>query len=319
MEAPQPNGNGRLSRWLSHTRVTCVGWGDAVSLMKGAYDGWMADRAPRLGAALAFYTLLSMAPIVVIVIAIAGLAYGQQAAEGRLVWEIQGLVGRPGALVIQSLLKTARGPGRGLIASAVGLSTLFFGATAVVNELRDALSTIWHVPEKRDQSALRSVVALIKSRFLSFAVVVATGFVLMVFLILNAWLATFGQYAPSTLVMPRWALHAFYWAGSFAILMVLFAVLFKFMPDVVLEWKDVLVGAAVTTLLFSIGKYLIGLYLGSTTVATAYGAAGSLVIVLVWVYYSGAGVFLRRRVYVRLYPQVWLADAQASGTGGARS
>lgn len=132
-----------VTRWLR-----CVAWRDVFALVKITYDGWIEDKAPRLGASLAFYTLLSMAPMTIVIIDIAGLVFGRKAAEGRLVWEIQGLVGRQAALVIQSLLGSARGSGRGLVATLVGLGTLFFGATAVVNELRDALNTIWRVPPK---------------------------------------------------------------------------------------------------------------------------------------------------------------------------
>jgi membrane protein len=275
---------------LPRLRWRCLGWRDAWTLLVGAYNGWMADQAPRLGAALAFYTLLSMAPILVIIITIAGLAYGQQAAEGRLVWEIQGLVGRPGALVIQSLLKTTHGPGHGLVASAVGLATLFFGATTVVNELRNSLNNIWHVPPKRDQSTWQSLLDVLKYRFRSFLMVIGIGFMLMGVLILSAWLTAFDN-TPGMFAMPSWFVQLLYSALSFAMITFLFALLFRFVPDIVLEWEDVLVGSLFTAALFSAGKYLIGLYLAKASIGTAYGAAGSLVAVLVWVYYSAQVFF----------------------------
>ncbi len=271
-------------------RLRCVAWRDVIELVKSTYAGWMEDKAPRLGASLAFYTLLSMAPMTIIIIAIAGLVFGQKAAEGRLVWEIQGLVGRQAALVIQSLLGSARGSGRGLVATAVGLGTLFFGATAVVNELRDALNTIWRVPPKPEQGYLQSVLSIVKVRFLSFAVVVGVGFLLMVLLVINAFLRAFGPYLEE--VAPaHWIPQVVYSIASFIVMTCLFAAIFKLLPDIALEWSDVMVGSIFTAALFSIGRYLIGLYLGKSTVASAYGAAGSLVILLVWVYYSAQVFF----------------------------
>lgn len=252
----------------------------------------MEDRAPRLGASLAFYTLLSMAPIVIVVIAIAGLAFGEQAAEGRLLWQIQDLVGWQGALAIQGLLKSARAAGGGTVATILSLITLFFGATAVVNELRDALNTIWHTPPRESSSNWRSLLAIVKDRVFSFAMVVAIGFLLMVSLVINAWLAAAGKFFSTLLPTPEWALHALDGLITFLVIGLLFAILFKVMPDVRLLWSDVGIGAAVTSLLFSIGKLLIGLYLGKTSFGNTYGAAGSLVIVLVWVYYSAQIFFL---------------------------
>jgi len=274
-----------VTRWLR-----CVAWRDVFALVKITYDGWIEDKAPRLGASLAFYTLLSMAPMTIVIIAIAGLVFGRKAAEGRLVWEIQGLVGRQAALVIQSLLGSARGSGRGLVATLVGLGTLFFGATAVVNELRDALNTIWRVPPKPEQGYLQSVLSILKVRFVSFAVVVGVGFLLMALLLINAFLQAFGPYLEE--VAPaHWIPQATYSIVSFVVMTALFAAIFKLLPDITLEWGDVMIGSVFTAALFSIGRFLIGLYLGTSSVASAYGAAGSLVILLVWVYYSAQVFF----------------------------
>jgi membrane protein len=246
----------------------------------------MADRAPRLGASLAFYTLLSLAPIVIVVIAIASIAFGQKAAQGRLIWEIQDLVGLQGAVAIQNLLKSAQGPKSGSLATLIGVVALFFGASAVVNELRDALNTIWHVPERAAESNWMSLLQMLKTRALSFAMVVGVGFLLLVSLLVNACLAAMGEYFGGLLPMPAWLLQLAYSLFSFAVISLLFGMLYKILPDVKLEWSDVIVGAAATSVLFTVGKLLIGIYLGRASLASTYGAAGSLVIVLVWVYYS---------------------------------
>jgi membrane protein len=294
-----PSNAGGSSTWH---RLTCLNWREVRILVKSTYDGWVADRAPRLGASLAFYTLLSLAPIVIVVIAIAGLAFGEQAAEGRLIWQIQDLVGWQGAVAIQGLLKSARAPGSGVLATIIGLITLFFGASAVVNELREALNTIWHVPPREESSNWRSMVQFLKDRVFSFAMVVGIGFILLVSLILSAWLSAAGKYMAEVLPLPEWVIQVGYSISSFLIITFLFTVLYKVLPNLSLEWTDVTVGAAVTSLLFSIGKYLIGLYLGKTTMANAYGAAGSLVIVLVWVYYS-AQIFFFGAEFTRVYTE----------------
>lgn len=289
-------------------RFGCVPLREIPALVKSTYSGWIQDKAPRLGASLAFYTLLSMAPMMIVVIAIAGLAFGEKAAKGRLVWEIQSLVGWQGAVVIQSLLSSARGWGRGMVASAVGLGTLFFGATAVVNELRDALNTIWHAPPKPEQGYFRSFIGILKDRFLSFVVVVAGGFLLMMLLIVSASLRAFGPYLSELLPVHSWAPRVFYSIASFLLMAILFAVLFKLLPDIRVEWSDVLIGAVFTSVLFNVGKYLIGLYLGNTTVGNGYGAAGSLVIVLVWVYYSAQVFFFGAEftaAYTRRYGSIF--------------
>lgn len=265
---------------------------DLRDLVKDTVTGWIEDNAPRLGAALAFYTLLSIAPTIIVVIAVAGMAFGQKAAEGRLIWEMQDLIGYQGALAIQGLLKSAHTSQSGGLATILGLVTLVFGATGVVNELRDALNTIWHVPPRPDANTWQNLLTWARVRVFSFGVVVGIGFLLMVSLVVNAWLAAVGRFFDSVLPLPEWVLQTAYTLFSFAVIAVLFAILYKVLPDVRLQWKDLWVGAGVTSFLFSIGKLLIGLYLGKTSVANTYGAAGSLVIVLVWVYYSAQIFFL---------------------------
>ncbi len=265
---------------------------ELLGLFKETVNEWINDRAPRLGASLAFYTLLSLAPLLVVIVAVAALVYGRDAARGQLVWQIQGLVGPDGARAIQGLVQGAYKPGTGVIATLLGFLTLAFGASSVVVELRDALNTIWHVPLDRCNTGLSSIFRLVKERFYSFAMILAIGFLLLVSLVLNAWIAAMGKFFASALPTSESLLHLATFLTSFLVVTFLFAAIYKMLPDVRLRWSDVAVGASVTALLFTIGKQLIGLYLGKTSFGSTYGAAGSLVIVLVWVYYSGQLFFL---------------------------
>lgn len=253
-------------------------WG----LLTQTYTEWTNDNVPRLGAALAYYTVFSLAPLLIIVIAIAGLAFGREAAQGQIVGQIQGLVGIDGAQAIETMIEHARSKSTGIIAAIIGLFTLLFGASGAFGQLQDALNTIWDVTPKPG----RGIWGLIKDRFFSFLMVVGVGFLLLVSLVLSAAIAAVGEY------LNQWmASSAVFWqivntAVSLAIITLLFAMTYKVLPDVKLGWSDVWVGAAFTAVLFTIGKLLIGLYLGKSGVGSTYGAAGSLVIILIWVYYS---------------------------------
>ena len=264
---------------------------ELLGMFKETVSEWSNDKAPRLGASLAFYTLLSLAPLLVVIVAVAALVYGHEAARGQLVWQIQGLVGPDGARAIQGLVQGAYKPGTGVIATLLGCLTLGFGASSVVVELRDALNTIWHVPD-RGNTGLSSIFRLVKERFYSFAMILAVGFLLLVSLVLNAWIAAMGKFFASALPTSESLLHVATFLLSFLASTFLFAAIYKMLPDVRLQWSDVAVGASVTSMLFTIGKQLIGLYLGKTSFGSTYGAAGSLVIVLVWVYYSAQLFFL---------------------------
>jgi membrane protein len=284
------------------SRCSIPTWKEFIALGYAAYEGWFADRAPRLGASLAFYTLLSLAPIVIVVVAVAGFAFGERAAEGRLVYEIQDLIGHEVAVAVQGLLATARSAETMTFATLAGLIALFFGATAVLIELRDALNTIWKVQPDENAGRWSFITDTIKERAFSFALVVGIGFLLMVSLVVNAWLAAMGTYFGGLLSVPEWLLQLAYAAISFSVISFLFAVIYKVLPAVRLEWGDVLIGAAVTSLLFTIGRVLIGLYLGKTTLISTYGAAGSLVVVLIWVYYS-AQIFFFGAEFTRAYTE----------------
>ena len=264
-------------------------WCDLKALFSDTVNEWYKHKAPRLGASLAFYTLLSLAPLLVVIVALTAAVYGEEAARGQIVAQLSDLMGRTGATVIEEVVKQARQPAVGLIATLAGLITLFLGATGVVAELRDALNTIYEIPSP-EMSGLKSIILFVRERLFSFAMVLGVGFLLLVSLAINAWLAAMGTWFTGWL--PALVLQVVSTVVSWVIITALFAGIYKALPDVTIEWRDVVLGAAVTSLLFNLGKFVIGLYLGSSTIASAYGAAGSLVILLIWVYYSAQIFFL---------------------------
>jgi membrane protein len=265
---------------------------EIASLGRVAFQNWQDDRAPRMGAALAYYIALSLAPSVLILLGIAGLAFGAQAAEDRFVAQIQGFVGHEGAKAIQTMIEGTRRSSRGVAATILGLATVFFAASAVVSELRDAMNTIWKVPSDTTSSAVQSIVKLVKDRLLSFTLVLASGLFLVASLIGNAWMFAAGKYLNSGDAPPEAIAQSVDWVVSFVVITCLFAFIFKVLPRVPLQWRDVVLGAVATSLLFSTGKILLGLYLGKAGFTNTYGAAGSLIVILVWVYYSAQVLFL---------------------------
>ena len=263
-------------------------------LFREGIAGWNRINAPRLGAALAFYTMLSMAPLLVICVSIAGLVFGAETAEGRVAEQIQDLVGPTGAQAIRSVV-THPGTASGVVAGIVGLGTLLFGASGVLVELQDSLNLVWGV-----KSPFAGLRGLVQSRFLSFAMILGIGFLLLVSLLMSAAIAAAGKFFGQFLPAPEMLLHLASIALSFLVITVLFALLYKIVPDTRIEWRDVWVGAAVTSALFSTGKFLIGFYIGKSGVGSAYGAAASLVVFLVWIYYS-AQVFFLGAEFTRVY------------------
>lgn len=261
---------------------------DLRDLVKAAAAGWVADYAQSMGAALAFYTMFSIAPLLLIVISIAGLVFGDEAARGEIFGQLQQMLGAPGALAVQGLLESVRKPTESMTASAFGLGVLLIGATSVFGELQDALDRIWRAPVRGSSPGLWG---LVRARLLSFGMILGIGFLLMVSLVASAAFAALRKWWGP--LLSDWATiaSAVEFASSFALITVVFAMIYKIMPRVQIAWKDVWVGAAVTSLLFTMGKFLIGLYIGQSGVASGFGAAASLVVVLVWVYYSGQ-VFL---------------------------
>uniref|UniRef100_B8HSD7 Ribonuclease BN n=1 Tax=Cyanothece sp. (strain PCC 7425 / ATCC 29141) TaxID=395961 RepID=B8HSD7_CYAP4 len=270
---------------------------DSLRLLKETFAEWNEDQVPLLAAALAYYTVFSLAPLLLIAIAIAGAVFGEQAARGEIIGQIQSLVGSQGAEAIQTMLQNAQKPeSGGNWATIFGVITLLLGASGVFGQLQQALNTIWEVKPKPGQG-LRS---FLQSRFLSFAMVLVMGFLLLVSLVLTAALAAIGHFFGNLIpgFMLLWQTLNF--VISLVVITVLFAAIYKVLPDVKVPWKNLWVGAGVTALLFSLGRFLIGLYLGSSGVTSTYGAAGSLVVILIWVFYS-AQIILFGAEFTQVY------------------
>ncbi|MEA5608133.1 YihY/virulence factor BrkB family protein [Nodularia spumigena] len=270
------------------------------TLFPETFKQWSEDKASRLAAALAYYTIFSIAPLLIIVIAIAGAAFGEEAARGEIVRQIGDLVGRDGAQFIETAIKNASRPQAGAIASILSVVILLIGATGVFAELQDSLNTIWDVKARPG----RGIMTIIRQRFLSFTMILGIGFLLLVSLVISAGLSALITYFSNALpeIDSIWQMLNF--ILSFAITTVIFALIFKVLPDVRITWSDVLIGALLTSLLFSIGKFLLGQYIGRSTLGSAYGAAGSLVVIIAWVYYAAQILFFGAeftQVYARRY------------------
>jgi len=269
-------------------------------LLVEAYRDWKEDKAARLAAALSFYTALSIAPLLVIVIAIAGLGFGQEAARGQIMDELQGVLGAESARTVNSMIEGANKPRSGIVATVFGVAVLLFGASGVFAELQGALNSIWEVKPKPG----RGFWAVVRERFLSFAMVVVLAFLLLVALVVNSVLSLLGNWMAGAL--PG---GAALWQGvtlfvSLGIATLTFVLIFKFLPDVKIAWRDVWIGGFVTALLFTLGKFAISLYMGRAGVASTYGAAGSVMVLLLWVYYSSQILFFGAeitQVYARMY------------------
>ncbi len=275
--------------------------GDLLPLVKKSVTSWSDDYATSMGAALAYYTVFSIAPLLLIVISIAGLIYGEDAARGAIFHQISGLVGNEGATAIQGLLKSVNKPSESIIATVVGVGTLLLGATTVFGELQDALNRIWRAPALTESGGLWN---LLRRRLLAFGMILTIGFLLIVSLLLSAGTAAVGNWMGSGFVGWEALLHVINFSIGFGVTTVLFAMIYKIMPRVNIAWRDVWLGAAVTSLLFSVGKFLIGLYIGKTSVASGFGAAGSLAVLLVWVYYS-TQVFLMGAEFTWVYANMY--------------
>ena len=257
-------------------------------LLKQTLSEWMDDNVPAQAAALAYYTLFSVAPMLIIAIAVAGLVFGQEAAQGEIQKQLQSLIGDAGAKVVEDLVASASKPSSGIVATVVGILVLAFAATGVFAQLQDSLNTIWKVKKK----PMNGLLAFVRQRLLSFAMVLGIGFLLLVSLVLSAALSAAGTFLMG--LMPGWetVLQLVNLAIAFSVTTVLFAMIYKVLPDTRVAWKDVWLGAAVTSFLFSLGKLGIGLYLGKSSVSSSYGAAGSFAVLLLWVYYSSQLLFL---------------------------
>ena len=257
-------------------------------LIKESFKGWQEDGALDLGAALAYYTIFSLAPLLLLVTAVAGLVWGREAVQGQLVSQLQGVVGSQGAEAIQTMIANAGKHGSGVIATVIGLVTILFGATGVFVQLQSAMDRVWNVEPRPG----KGIWGFIRTRMLSFGMVLGIGFLLLVSLVVATAVTAFSTWVTGMMPGAKLLIEGVTFLVSFGIVTLLFAMIFKVLPDVTIAWRDVWVGAVATALLFTIGKFLIGLYLAKSSVASTYGAAGSLVVLLLWIYYSSQILFL---------------------------
>ncbi len=275
--------------------------GKIWQLIKMTANGWSDDYVSSMGAALAFYTLFSIAPMLLIVLSIAGFFFGLEAARGEIVGQLNHLMGEQGAVAVQALLQTVNQPQEGMIATIIGSVLLLVGATTVFGELQNSLDRIWCVPER---AKINGIVALFRERILSFGIILGIGFILLVSLIFSAALSAISQ---------MWSTDSSEWVTllkilnivfSFVMTTAMFAMIYKFMPSAKIRWNEVWIGAVITAILFTVGKLLIGLYIGTSQIASGFGVAGSLVVLLVWVYYS-AQVFLLGAEFTWAYSKTY--------------
>lgn len=285
--------NGRKESRSKRTRPQSLR--EILVLSKEAAVGWDEDNASRLAAALSCYTLLSIAPLVVLCVAIAGMVFGREAAQGQIADELGSVVGAQGAQAIQLVIANAKNPSSGILASAGGIAVLLFGASGVFGELQSSLNTVWDVEPKPG----RGLWGVIKDRFFSFTMVLGVGFLLLVSLIVSAGLAALGNLMSQAVPLaPLWQVLNV--VISLGVTAFIFALIFKVIPDVQVAWRDVVMGALVTAVLFSLGRALLGLYIGYSGVGSSYGAAGSIVALVIWTYYS-AQIFLFGAEFTQAY------------------
>lgn len=269
-------------------------------VLKMTYHDWTEDRAPRLGAALAYYTVFSLAPLLLIVISIAGLVFDPAEVQTAIDHQLEGLLGAEGKEGVSAMVAGAQNKDSGIVATVLGVVALLFGATGVFAQLKDSLNTIWEVEAKPGQGIWQYV----RDRFLSFAMVLTIGFLLLVMLVVSAGLAVLLAFFNHLIPLPEWSAYLIDAVVSFGAVTMLFAMMFKYLPDVKIAWGDVWLGAAFTALLFTVGKYALGLYLGQAGFGSTYGAAGAVVIILLWAYYSSQILFFGAeftQVYARSF------------------
>jgi membrane protein len=261
------------------------------NLLKLTYEGWKEDRASRLAAALAYYTIFSLAPLLVIIIGLTGLIWEADVVRTQLMDEIQSLVGREGAIFIGDLISDTNSAGTDIVATIIGLITLLLGALGVFNELHNSLNIIWEIKDEKSKGILQTIKKVVVDRLLSFTMILGIGFLLLVSLVISAALSASQEVIGNAIPLSEVLLQIVNLIISIGAITILFAFMFKFLPDAEIAWRDVIVGAFMTSVFFSLGKLVIGLYLGNSAVASTFGAAGSLVIILVWINYSAQILF----------------------------
>ncbi|EGF31887.1 Ribonuclease BN [Oxalobacteraceae bacterium IMCC9480] len=274
---------------------------DVGPLLNTTFTSWLDDYAPSMGAALAYYTMFSIAPLLLIVISLAGLVFGADAVRGEIVGQLSGMMGEAGARAIEGLLKSVSDPSDNIPATLLGLVLLLIGATTVFGELQDALNRIWRVPPRKVRSGLLEV---LRTRLLSFGMILGIGFLLMISLVLSAALTALSRWWGPLFAQWETLASLVDLLLGLGMSTAVFALIYKLIPRMQVGWRDVLIGAVVTAFMFTLGKYLIGLYIGTSGVSSAFGAAGSLVVVLVWVYYS-AQIFLLGAEFTWAYANAW--------------
>ena len=269
--------------------------------IKDVFTKWINDDPFLLASSLSYYTLFSLTPLLIIAIAVAGFVFGQDAAQNQIVETIGGMIGPESAKAIQGMIENASDePKTGIISTVLGAVTLLIGAGGVVGQLQTSLNKIWGVEPKSGQG----IWGFIRQRFISYAMVLAVGFLLLISLVVTALLTVLSQFMGSMIGGAAFLGHLLDIVVSFAFVTLLFAMIYKFVPDIQIQWKDVWIGAALTSVLFTIGKFVIGLYLGSSGVTSPYGAAGSLITVLLWVYYSSV-IFLLGAEFTQVYANTY--------------
>ncbi len=274
--------------------------GKALSLLKQTFQEWLQDKAPQLGAALAYYTVFSLAPLILVLLSIVGVVFREDPAGAwtKITQQMSYFLDPSAVEVVQSIAQKASQPGKSTIATIVGIALALFGASGVFGQLQDALNTIWGVKAKPG----RGIWGFLRNRFLSFAMVGGICFLLLVSLAIEALLKGFSYYVQSLLPGGIVIALAVYLVFDFTVVVLLFAMIFKFLPDVKIQWRDVWIGAVITAILFGIGKWLLGFYLGSGAAGSAYGAASSLITLLLWVYYSSQ-ILLFGAEFTQVYAQ----------------
>ena len=282
---------------LTETPSRRAGLKDLFDMARAAVSAWSSDYAPSMGAALSYYTVFSIAPLLLIVISIAGLVYGEDAARGAVFYQVRGMMGDPAAVALQELLASVHKPAQSILAATVGLLLLIVGATSVFGELQSALDRIWRTPEQAKKGGLWQ---LVRTRLVSFAMIVGIGILLIASLFASAALAFLENWWGSRFGAQALVASTLNILLSYLIVMLMFAMIYKIMPRVRIAWRDVWTGAAITSMLFTVGKYIIGLYIGKSGVSSTFGAAGSLVVILLWVYYS-AQIFLLGAEFTWVY------------------
>ncbi|CAH1385379.1 YihY/virulence factor BrkB family protein [Candidatus Nitrotoga sp. M5] len=268
-----------------------------LNFIKATFSAWIDDNAPSMGAALAYYTVFSIAPLLLIVISVAGIIFGVEVAREEIIAQLHNFMGKTGALVVQGMLESVSKPTESVTAAIIGVALLMVGATTVFAELQNSLDRIWRAPTRTKDAG---IFGLIRTRLLAFGMILGIGFLLTVSLILSAALAILGRWWAPLFGEFRFLANFVDIALSFMLITIAFAMIYKLMPRMKIYWRDVWVGAVVTAILFTIGKFLIGMYIGRSGVASGFGAAGSLVVLLTWIYYS-AQIFLMGAEFTKIY------------------